>query len=211
MAMSYTTLTGAKTVDGSIRSWLSRATVPSTEVLTEAEAWIYQRLRVREMLFSTTGTLAENADTLALPAGYLETTALTFTNPRGKSNWCTPEVFAREKIVYLADGTKATGWPTWFTDLATQLEFNVKASQAFAYRWMGYAQPTALSASNQTNFLTQRFPTLLRSACLMIACEFERMWEDRDKYRAEAEYWLGEAQAANGLARNHMHRVPVVR
>jgi len=114
-------------------------------------------------------------------------------------------------LCYLADGTKATGWPTWFTDLATQLEFNVKASQAFAYRWMGYAQPTALSASNQTNFLTQRFPTLLRSACLMIACEFERMWEDRDKYRAEAEYWLGEAQAANGLARNHMHRVPVVR
>lgn len=102
--------------------------------------------------------------------------------------------------------------PTWFSDEdTTNLTFNAKAQEAMVYSWLYYASPAPLGGANETNFLTDKFPTLLRKACLYIAAEFERIWEDRDRYLADAERELKRATRKNNLRRNRMGRTPVVR
>ena len=57
MPMNYSDLVATKTTAGSIKQWLNHDGVPSTTILEEAEAWVYQRLRIRQMITSSAGTL----------------------------------------------------------------------------------------------------------------------------------------------------------
>ena len=47
MAITWTVLTGSKDTEGSIANWVNRSDLPTTNILLEAEAWIYQHLRIR--------------------------------------------------------------------------------------------------------------------------------------------------------------------
>ena len=48
MAMSYTTLIGAKGVSGSIMNWVSYTKLDVATVVDEAQSLLFQLLRVRE-------------------------------------------------------------------------------------------------------------------------------------------------------------------
>ena len=71
MAYNWTTLTAAKTTLGSIANWVNRTDLPTDNILLEAEAKIYERLRVREMQVITTLTVAADENSVSLPSDFL--------------------------------------------------------------------------------------------------------------------------------------------
>ena len=67
---------------------------------------------------------------------------------------------------------------------------------------MLFRSKSALSGSNLTNFLTTRYPTLLRTACLFRGFDYKKEYEAADRnekrlqtliYDANAEYDMGES------------------
>src|SRR3989442_1526289 len=83
MTMTYTSLTGGKTVPGSIMSWVNYAKLDIEQVLEEAQAVIFQRLRVREMRnLDSSIPVAPGDYQKPLPARFLEARRLRSTgNP----------------------------------------------------------------------------------------------------------------------------------
>ena len=67
---SYPVLIASEQAEGSIKNWINKGDIPAAAVLDEAEQYIYERLRVREMLTSTTGTMGVGTASTALPARY---------------------------------------------------------------------------------------------------------------------------------------------
>ena len=184
---TYTILTGSISTEGSIKNWLVKSDVPADTVLDDAESWIYRRLRVRDMLTTTTGTLSASVAVLALPTNYLAVRKFTLTSP-GVTDLerKTPEE-TEDSRSYDNGGTLITGRPSVFYADGSQFVFDRTTDQAYTYRIIHYAEPTALSSSNTSNFLSTRGVRLLRCACLAFANEWY-------KNGAEKDYWLKQAQ-----------------
>ena len=194
---AYADLVAAKTTDGSIKQWVNNSFIPATTILTEAQAWIYQRLRVREMLTSTTGSLALAADTITLPTRYKAPKFLMFTaNSTVAKSVPTyrPVDFVVTQFEYDGSGNRTTGRPNLWGADATNLQFEKKADQAYPYYLLYYQSLAALSGSSTTNFLTDSYPRLLRATCSFMGFEFLK---DTDRQV----YWLkvamGEISDAN--------------
>lgn len=193
MAMSFTSLTAASSTSGSIKNWANKSTIESTTVLEEAEAWIYRRLRVRDMRnVDTSNSIASGDDTLTLPTGYLGTIALSITSPgRYRLHPMTIDDIEIRRP-YNSSGAIQAGLPVMFYEDGTKLYFNVKADRAYTTRWVYWKQPTALSASNETNFLTTRYPRLVRCACMAFASEFLKDYKAMNDWLAKAQNELDE-------------------
>lgn len=187
---TYTILTGAMTVDGSIKNWIRNSAVPSAAILGEAQDWIYQRLRVRQMMQAATGTLSSGAGTLSLSGlNYRQATLFMFTGTE-KSVLTKKTLDAVEGAwQYDGAGARATGKPSQFAADADSLVFDTLAQQAYTYRFRYYGALTALTVTtNETNFLTDVYSSLLRAACMYRA--FEWMKDQKEKT-----YWKGVAEA----------------
>ena len=63
MAVNWTTLSGLRTVEGSIQSWVNRTDIPITNILIEVQAYIYNELRDQEMMRSEKVTFKDNTGT----------------------------------------------------------------------------------------------------------------------------------------------------
>mgnify|MGYP003663388584 FL=1 len=74
-----------------------------------------------------------------------------------------------EDIRDYSTGVVSTGKPCAFSVYGEQLQFDTKADTAIIARLMFYKKPDNLSADNETNFLTTRYPHLLRSAIMASA------------------------------------------
>lgn len=74
MAMSYTSLTAAKGVSGSIANWVSYTKLDIPVIVDEAQALIYGegRLRCREMRTELVFTMPQYNSWVALPTGFLD-------------------------------------------------------------------------------------------------------------------------------------------
>src|SRR4051812_246682 len=71
--MDFTSLTADKSTSGSIRRWVNHADVDADAVLEDAQALIFQTLRVREMRTVFTDlALVIGDSSKALPAGFLD-------------------------------------------------------------------------------------------------------------------------------------------
>lgn len=198
MAMSYSTLTGDKTTAGSIKSWAMRSTVESETVVEEAEAWIYRRLRVREMqTVDTSQSLAANAESLALPSRYLGTVTFMLTSP-GRYRLHQMNVLDVERRrPYNSSGVLQVGLPTLFYTDATNMYFNVKSDRTYTTRHVYWQQPAALSASNETNFVTMKYPRLMRCACMMMASEFLKDYAAMERWEVKATREIAEIDIEN--------------
>lgn len=198
MAINYTTLTAAKTTEGSIKNWVNRSDIPVTNILLEAEAWIYQRLRVREMIADEAFTFDEDASSEALPAGFLDPVQFV------PYQWACPLMFVHEgsfRPSRTTAGVLQEGTPSMWTIIGTTAHVDVLCSSDFAGRLLYYKQPDALSGDNETNFLTTRYPTLLRSALMMKAFEHMRKTSDAAGYLQKAMADIQEAAATNDMWR----------
>ena len=180
--MDFTTLVSSRDTDGSIRNYVNYARLPSAQILTSAEAWIYQRLRTREMKATDTGTISSGS-TIAVPARLRQPIHFMFTGVNHAEVTLKTEDVVREAFTYDGDGNRVTGKPQMYAIDGTNLFFEVSVDQAYTYDFMYYQALAALSSTNTTNFLTDRYPTLLQAACMFKAYEFTRNGPGRS-------YWL---------------------
>ena len=184
--MDYTNLIAGKGVDGSIQNWINNDRVSATTVLTEAEAWIFRRLRVRQMIATQSATMTKDVDTVALPTGFRAPIWFTITGTEHQVLDMEPEQEVEAAFEYDGDGNRLSAKPQIFYVAATTLQMNAPALLAYTYRLVFYQTLTALGPTNGTNFLTDVAPRLLRCCCLAFASEF--MKNDADR-----EYWLAQA------------------
>jgi len=72
MAMSWTSLTGAKTVAGSIAKWTGNTLLDTESIVDEAQALIYMAMRTREMRTAYHFTMTQGMSFIGLPARFLD-------------------------------------------------------------------------------------------------------------------------------------------
>lgn len=186
--MDYTTLIADKNTAGSIKNWVNDNSIDPVTVLTEAQAQIYAKLRVQEMITTTSAfAVPANVEVIAAPSGCLD--VIHF-------RWLTPDLIIVDKLIvdeiyrrriYNPDGTLILDLPRWFALAGANLQFpvlnNVARTAFLAY----FARPADLSSTNTTNFLTSNFPRLIRSFCMAFANEFKKEF-------SQANDWLGKAE-----------------
>lgn len=199
MAVNFSTITGAKTVLGSIANYVNRSDLPTANILLESESMICERLRVREMQAREVLTFALSTQTAALPTGFLD--------PIGYRPY---ELGCELLFVHEGDldevrtsaGVLSSGDPSRWTIIGETAYLDTLPDAAYSGYLHFYKRPTALSVSNETNWLTIRYPSLLRYACMAKA--YEHM-----KDQKAAEYLqltmgaIAEANATNELWRRN--------
>lgn len=179
--MDYPTLIASKTTDGSIRRWVNHADLDSVAILEDAQALIFQTLRVREMrsVFSDL-TMAIGDSSKALPAGFLDPIRLVDKTNNLRLRLKTEE-WIEDRRCY-DSGILSSGTPFYFGIYGEALQFDLAYDAVATLRLVGYAAPAVLSVGAPTNFLTNRYPHVLRAACLARAYSFRNNDE-----RAQAE------------------------
>lgn len=192
MALTYDILIGAKTVSGSIASWVNNSAFPATTVLDEAQAWLYEeQLRVREMLTVTDAvmTVGTGGATIALPDDFVAAAWLGYRGQWTGTIEPLPAADLQKKRTFDSANSYALapGQPFFYTLRGTVIELPQAPDQAYTYRLAYYARTADLSASNQTNWLTRKAPRLLRQTCCAFAYEFMKAADEKV-------YWLGLAQ-----------------
>ena len=165
MPMTYTTLTGSKDTEGSIKYFVRHSEVPVDFVLESAQDAIYQVLRVREMLKRASGTIATDATSLALPTDILQPEVLLRTGSyKGRIILLDPEHF-ESRVGEDENGELYPGVPSFATYDQSNFYFDAKADQDYPYRLWYMQKPALLSASNESNFLCTRYPNILVAMC----------------------------------------------
>jgi hypothetical protein len=144
---NYNTLVAAKTAAGSIKRQVNYAHIDSEVVLENAQTLLYSMLRVREMRALATLTMSVGDSTKALPGGYLD-----------------------------PNGALTSGQPTFWTVLDELIQFDVKFATQKTLYLAYYKQPDLLTAEQGTNWLTNRYPHLLRQSCTVQAHAFMKNW-----------------------------------
>lgn len=203
MAIDYPTLVAGKTTEGSIRNSAGNDRVPATIILTEAETFIYRRLRVREMLTSATGSIADGETSLATPTNFIAPWDFRITGLHQAEIKLRTANVVRSHWAYDGQGNRITGKPMYYYLDGSSLVFDRKTDKAYPYDFLHYAQPAALDGSNTTNFLTTRNPRLLRLACMAFAFDWLENSQEYDRYLMLAER---EIQQMNAEASEAMYR-----
>lgn len=271
MAMTYTTLTAGKSTAGSIANWVNYARLDIASILDEAQALIYQLLRVREMEAVRAFSVAAGQCSVALPSDFLDpngplrapshmleldsttksivesqrmyeeiaggtfaadpfatavnsrnvTATLLNHNLTGGSlitianadpvggltlNGSFPIISLNSTSAFVFDAqayATATvaaggglapsysasklieGFPSVWAIYDERIQFDVAFEETMRFRLPCYVQPPLLSASNATNFLTNRYPNVLRKACMAAAADFNEDTEEYNKQKAD--------------------------
>lgn len=168
MAITYTTLVATKTTAGSIANWVNNDSFDATSVLTMAEAEIWRRLRIFEMLERDTGTFTISQRHIVQPSLFEAPRHLWITGQyRSKLAHKTLDQIELN-IPYDSSDNEIDGLPTMFSILGTNLVFDKPPDIAYPYALVSYKSLAPLSGSNLTNILTTKYPRLLINACLMI-------------------------------------------
>ena len=85
------------------------------------------------------------------------------------------------------------GQPTYFSIYDERINFDVAAFQQQLCRMDYYKSPVLLSSSNQNNFLTDRYPQLMRVACMASAADFMK---DDAEFQKEYAVWSRSSSAS---------------
>jgi hypothetical protein len=194
--LTWSILTGANTVPGSISNWLSKASLSSGPdgvadyVLGEAESWIYRRLRHWKMLTPPQAiTLTQGLDTLDISSfdGFLEPMDFWYLN-NGGPYWMVQKDATQvyQSWSYNSDNSRQQNPPVIYSFNQTYIQFDSPADQTYPGYLTYYKQPAALSSTNQTNFLTELYARLIRAACMASACEWAK---DNGQGNFDRTYW----------------------
>jgi hypothetical protein len=187
--VDYSTLIGTKATPGSIKDWVSSNRPDAPSVLTEAQAVLFsgsfrggilQAMRVREMRKTAPLSLTLGASSVALPTRFLDPIKLRNltldTRLLQRSEDWIEDMRSYESAVLVS------GAPAYYAIYDEAFQFEVKADAAYTLRLLYYEKPAPLSVSNETNWLTDRYPHLLRAACEAVA--FDYLHDDQNMARA---------------------------
>jgi hypothetical protein len=191
--VDWTTLTGAKSVPGSLASWANNSTIQTSTpmIIEEAESWIYRGLRHWKMLVPpVVGVLTVGSDLLAIPSDMLEVKNLYLTgNYYGKLTQKDEET-VMASWSYDSSQVRVSQTPRIYYFNQSSIQFDSPADQAYAYALTYFQQPAALSASNTTNFLTSTYQRLVRCACMIGVAEWAK---ESGQGSFDRTYWIQEA------------------
>ena len=184
--MNWTTLTGVKTVAGSIANWLNNSTITSGPggvadvIVQESTLLIYQRLRHWRMLTSpisgtlTGGPTNYTVDYIAVPSDMIEPFMFTLT---GTNQQILTEKPYEDIVRYWqfdGSGNRVPQQPLIYSFNDTNIVFDSPPDQPYPYALMYYQYPPPLSGTNNTNFLTNVYPRLLRASLMLQATEWAK-------------------------------------
>lgn len=179
--MNYTTLVGAKTLAGSIKRTVNYAQIDETVVLEDAQTLLYSILRCREMRSLWSPTVSVGDSSKALPALFMEPIGPYITDTANLRYKHVLETALMQSRIYDGSGVLVSGTPCVWTILDETVLFDCKFDTARTLSLPYYKQPALLaSSSNETNWLTVRYPHLLRQACKVSAHAFMKNWSARD-------------------------------
>ena len=186
--MNYATLVNTQSTAGSIANWIADSYVQASaaNIIEEAESWIYRRLRHWSMSTSVSGTLTIGQAYLAIPADCLEPSLLTIFGIYAAEIEQKPKEEVVRNYGYDGAGARIQQQPLiyWFDQ--TNFNFDNPPDKAYPYTLYYFQQPVALATSG-TNFLTSRYPRLLRCCIMASACEFKK---DIGQGQMGRDYWL---------------------
>lgn len=174
--MDYNTLVGAETLLGSVKYWINYSRIDSAAIVSEAQGWIYQRLRVAEMRAIAAVPIALNDTTLALPTGYLDPIHFGIPGQIQTIILTDPDRFNQE-LGWDNNQVLPVAPPTRWCNLNSAIQLNSKSDAAYTGRMTYFKTPTALGIGNTTNFLTTKHETLMRRVCTMFAAEARKEWD----------------------------------
>jgi hypothetical protein len=180
--MDYGTLIGPKETAGSIRSWINYGLIDAEGVLLDAQSYIYGLLRVREMQAEATLTIAADATYVALPARFLDPLLAVYHDGYGEIVQKSPQAVQRNRVwTEDGDGTLEADRPLEYAIWDERMNFAVKSDDDYTASMLFYRRPEYLGpgAAKSTNFLTTRYPALLRRACIMFASDYR---DDNERY-----------------------------
>jgi len=192
MAFDYGTLTGPKSTQGSIRSWVNYELIDVEGALLDAQAYIYGALRTREMRSVASVTLAEGANSAPLPPGFLE--PIRMTDPDGM------RVDPKDEADMLGLRTDESAVPCYFGIWDELLQFDTKAPEDLTLQLLHHRRLPNLGRQNQTNFLTTRYPNMLRVACLMHAADGIQDDEQYARWKQRTDELIAKANVEADLA-----------
>lgn len=172
--MDYNQLTASSTTAGSIANWLNNNAISTvgTQIVQEAESWIYRRLRHWQMLTSTSGTLTASSTTVAIPADFLEDKKFRITGTAATDIMRKTIQEVVGAMQYDGSGNRVAQQPQIMFNDKSNFQFDSPTDQAYPFTFWYYQQPLALSATNTSNFLTTTYPRLMRAASCAAAAEY---------------------------------------
>lgn len=179
--MDYNTLVAGESTLGSIKYHINWSRIDSPAILDEAEKFIYARVRTREMTARTDVTISSTATSAALPTRYLDPIALGIPGYIARMRYRDPERF-QQRLGWDQDGLLPEAMPSVYSVFNELIQFNSRSDAAYTGKFLFFQRPASLSGSNTTNWLTDRYPTLVRRTCLMYAAEARK---DRGLYDSE--------------------------
>jgi len=146
-------------------------------------------LRLRGLEASTTLQTVAGTNSVAMPADYLEVRSIALN-----SGGVEREMFYNSPS---AIPKKAgSGIPVYFTVEGSNLIFDVTPDAVYDIEFSYYGKATALSSSNQTNFVLTNHPSIYLSGCLSFLNDYTG--EDE-----KSEYQFGKMiRAIKGAIRN---------
>lgn len=177
--MDYTVLTSSKSTAGSLKNWINRDTTDPDTILTEAQALIYTSLRHWRMKTEASGSLTINQSYLDLPSDFVDARVFRLTGNYAARLRRGDEMFVQGLYGYDASGNRVQQTPVWFylggNGGTPRAYFDAAPDlSSYGYLLSYFQKPADLSGSNTTNWLTSFYPRLLRTACMLIATEFEK-------------------------------------
>lgn len=168
--MDYSSLTGAKTSAGSIKRWINDTSLDIDAILEEAQALIYGLLRVREMRSEIVLNAVSGDLSIALPTGFLDPMALKDLTNLIDFDLNTPSEIHGLRVYESL--TVISAIPMRYAIWEEALQFECRYDSNATLSMLYFKTPTALSLGNPTNFLTARYPHLVRTACVAAGQDF---------------------------------------
>ncbi len=203
--MDYNTLIAPKTTAGSIASWSNYALGPVTDILTHAQALIYQTLRCREMRSPLTPLpVAQGLIDVALPADFLDPIFVCNKYMKKLRFKNESQLFGYRGIQNNTAGSWVTGIPTRYCITGSLISFDVAAQNNLSFFILYFQMPQYLSTDNPTNFLTNRYPLMLLTACLAGMADFRKDDDDYQRQTTRLQTLIANCASNDDLSRRGM-------
>jgi len=198
--MDYSTLVAGPDVKGSIQYWINYARIDSESIIEEAQAWIYSKIRTRDMIAADDVSISSGASSASFPDRYLDPLHLGIPGFINRLRLKDVEWF-RTCLAWDERAALPEGLPTYWCDFNSTINLNTASDQGYTAKMVYYRRPSPLSLTNTTNFLTSRYPTLVRRACLMFAAEARKEYDLYDRLEVRALQATKEAMEEDDLAK----------
>jgi len=186
MPMTYATLSAAKTAAGSIKRWMNYSELDVDQIIEEAQALIFQTLRVREMRTEFSDlSISVGDSSKALPTGFLDPIALKDVTNNIDLELVMEQKLIEERVYDSSAVLTTSSAATKYAIFGEALQFEIKYDTAATLKLVGFKAPTFVSATNASNFLVSRYPHLMRIACMAQAADFMNNVEREQRYLAK--------------------------